>query len=54
MAWLPEAVHQVVSKGAILVIHRESTVPTVEVLLKLKLSAFTCRTDEAVSKQCRQ
>ena len=49
---LPEAVHQVVSKGAILVIHRESTVPTVEVLLQLKLSAFTCRTDEAVSKQC--
>ena len=36
---LPEAVHQVVSKGAILVIHRESTVPTVEVLLQLKLSA---------------
>ena len=35
---LPEAVHQVVSKGAILVIHRESTVPTVEVLLQLKLS----------------
>ena len=30
---LPGAVHQVVSKGAILVIHRESTVPTVEVLL---------------------
>ena len=26
--------------------------PTVEVLLQLKLSAFTCRTDEAVSKQC--
>ena len=49
---LPEAVHQVVSKGAILVIHRESTVPTVEVLLQLKLSAFTRRTDEAVSKQC--
>ena len=49
---LPETVHQVVSKGAILVIHRESTVPTVEVLLQLKLSAFTCRTDEAVSKQC--
>ena len=48
---LPEAVHQV-SKGAILVIHRESTVPTVEVLLQLKLSAFTRRTDEAVSKQC--
>ena len=52
---LPEAVHQVVSKGAILVIHiRESTMPTVEVevLLQLKLSAFTYRTDEAVSKQC--
>ena len=32
---LPEAVHHVVSKGAILVIHRESTVPTVEVLLQL-------------------
>ena len=46
---LPEAVHQVVSKGAILVIHRESTVPTVEVLLQLKLSAFTHRTDEAAS-----
>ena len=41
---LPEAVYQVVSKGAILVIHRESTVPTVEVLLQLKLSAFTRRT----------
>ena len=26
--------------------------PTVEVLLQLKLSAFTCRTDETVSKQC--
>ena len=49
---LPEAVHEVVSKGAILVIHRKSTVPTVEVLLQLKLSAFTCRTDETVSKQC--
>ena len=49
---LPEAVDEVVSKGAILVIHRESTVPTVEVLLQLKLSAFTRRTDEAVSKQC--
>ena len=45
---LPEAWHQVVSKGAILVIHRESTVPTVEVVLQLKLSAFTCRTDEAI------
>ena len=30
---LPEAVHQVVSKGAILAIHRESIVPTVEVVL---------------------
>ena len=49
---LPEAVHQVVYKGAILVIHMESTVPTVEVLLQLKLSACTRRTDEAVSKQC--
>ena len=49
---LPEAVDEVVSKGAILVLHRESTVPTVEVLLQLKLSAFTCRTDETVSKQC--
>ena len=45
---IPEAVHQVVSKGAILVIHRESTVPTFDVVLQLKLSAFTCRTDEAI------
>jgi hypothetical protein len=38
-----------VSKGASLdVTHRGSTVPTVEVLLQLKLSAFTCRTDEAI------
>ena len=47
---LPEAVHQVVSKGVILVIHihiREPTVPTVEVVLQLKLSAFTCRTEIA-------
>ena len=36
-----------ISKGAILVIHRESTVPTVEVVLQLKLSAFTCRTEIA-------
>jgi hypothetical protein len=52
---LPEAVHQVVSKRASLVIHRESTVPTVEVVLQLKLSAFTCKTDEASlvsSQQC--
>ena len=45
---LPEAAHQVVFKRAILVIHRESTVPTVEVVLQLQLSAFTCRTDEAI------
>jgi len=44
---LPEAVHQVVSKGAILVIHRESTVPTVEVLLQLKMSAFTRRPSQS-------
>ena len=48
MIGLPEAVHQVVSKGASLVIHRGSTVPTVEVVLQLKLSAFSCRTDEAI------
>ena len=50
---LPEAVRQ--AKRASLVIHRESTVPTVEVVLQLKLSAFTCRTDEASlvsSQQC--
>ena len=37
-----------VSKGAILAIHRESVVPTVEVVLQLKLSAFTCRMDGAI------
>ena len=48
MGLIPEAVHQVVSKRASLVIHRRSTVPTIEVVLQLKLSAFTCRTDEAM------
>ena len=47
MGLIPEAVHQVVSKRASLVIHRRSTVPTIEVVLQLKLSAFTCRTEIA-------